>query len=157
MNRIAQQIEEKNHTHASPLCSVLPSVAQPIEQHDASFEETQQALSDLIYEGLAERNPGTPSAIRMRTPSVWGKISGNNTVTEAAKHYPQHVIAGNADPQIIASGTPTEILNASRIAIETGKQCPGGYVFYGGSELTPITPPYHIYLMQKAIQLYGEY
>lgn len=75
----------------------------------------------------------------------------------ATKHFPQHIIAGNVDPQIIASGTPEEIVEASHDAIENGKQCTSGYVFMGGCELPPITPPYNIYLMQQAVQLYGQY
>jgi uroporphyrinogen decarboxylase len=75
----------------------------------------------------------------------------------AARHFPGHIIAGNVNPQIIASGTPAEIMEASRKALQDGKKCPGGYVFMGGCELSPTTPPYHIFLMQEAVQRYGQF
>ncbi|MGD8850762.1 MAG: uroporphyrinogen decarboxylase family protein [Anaerolineales bacterium] len=78
-------------------------------------------------------------------------------LTTAAQHFPEHIIAGNVNPQIIASGTPTEIMQASEAAIEKGKKCPGGYVFMGGCELPPSTPPYNIYLMQEAVRHFGQY
>ena len=73
----------------------------------------------------------------------------------AAREFPEHIIAGNVDPQIIARGTHDEVTEACRQAIVKGKQVPGGYVLMGGCELPPTTPPYHIYLMHKACEDYG--
>ncbi|MFN2149444.1 MAG: uroporphyrinogen decarboxylase family protein [Anaerolineales bacterium] len=74
---------------------------------------------------------------------------------DAARAFPGQIIAGNVDPQIIARGTPEQIDAACREAIEKGKEIEGGYVFMGGCELPPITPPYNIYLMSQAREKYG--
>ena len=76
-------------------------------------------------------------------------------ILTAARHFPSQIIAGNVDPQLIARGKPEEIYEACRQAIEKGKQCPSGYVLMGGCELPATTPPYHIYLMQKAREEFG--
>lgn len=76
----------------------------------------------------------------------------------AAKYFPDQIIAGNVDPQIIAKGSPAQIYEACRKTIEEGKKhCAGGYVFMGGCEIPAATPPYHIYLMQKACEEFGVY
>ncbi len=76
----------------------------------------------------------------------------------AAKYFPDQIIAGNVDPKIIATGTPEQVYEACRQTIERGKEyCKGRFVFMGGCELPPTTPPYHIYLMQKARDEFGWY
>jgi uroporphyrinogen decarboxylase len=75
----------------------------------------------------------------------------------AGQSFPDHIIAGNVDPQIIARGSPDEVINACKQAIEKGKQLPGGYVLMGGCELPPTSPPYNIYLMHKACEEFGYY
>jgi len=76
---------------------------------------------------------------------------------DAARAFPDQIIAGNVDPQIIARGTPQEIELACKQAIEQGRQIESGYVLMGGCELPPITPPYNIYLMSRAREKYGRF
>jgi uroporphyrinogen decarboxylase len=77
----------------------------------------------------------------------------------AAEAWKGHIIAGNTDPKLVANGTPEQICEACRQNIEKGKQIqpPGGFVFMAGCEIPPTTPPYHIYLMQKAVDEFGWY
>lgn len=75
----------------------------------------------------------------------------------AAEYFPQHIIAGNVDPQIIANGTPEEIYQKCREAIEKGKQIKSGYVLMAGCEIPHSTPPYHMWLMRKAVDEFGWY
>ena len=75
---------------------------------------------------------------------------------EAANAFPGQIIAGNVNPQIIARGTPEEIDSACKEAIEKGREIEAGYVLMGGCELSPITPPYNIYLMSRAREKYGQ-
>lgn len=89
-----------------------------------------------------------------------GMISFGHEISleTAAKYFPDQIIAGNVDPQIIAKGSPEQVLNACRETIEQGKRyCKDRYVFMGGCELSPSTPPYNIYLMQKARDEFGWY
>jgi uroporphyrinogen decarboxylase len=76
---------------------------------------------------------------------------------DAAKAFPDQIIAGNVDPQIIHHGTPDAIERACREALEKGKQIEGGYALMGGCELPATTPPYNIYLMKQARDRYGLY
>jgi uroporphyrinogen decarboxylase len=76
-------------------------------------------------------------------------------ILRAAEVFPEHIIAGNVEPAIISRGTPEEVYEGCRQAIEKGKQCPSGYVLMGGCELPATTPPYHIYLMSKARREFG--
>lgn len=79
-------------------------------------------------------------------------------IATAAKYFPDHIIAGNVDPQIISRSAPEAIYEACKKAIEEGKKhCEGRYVFMGGCEIPANTPPYHIYLMQKAVNEFGWY
>lgn len=76
---------------------------------------------------------------------------------KAAKHFPDHIIAGHVDPSIIHQGSPHEIMEACRQNIEIGKQIEAGFVFMAGCEIPPTTPPYHVYLMSQAAEKYGYY
>ena len=76
-------------------------------------------------------------------------------ILTAAKYFPNHIIAGNVDPKLIQQGPAEEIYEQSRLAIEKGRQCPGGYVLMGGCEIPQTTPPYHMYLMSKAREEFG--
>lgn len=89
MNRIARYLEVQIREGDLPPGSILPSAAKLIEEFDASVEEAQHGLADLIYEGLAERVPSQPSAIRIREPFLWDLIGGNHSVTNASKERGQ--------------------------------------------------------------------
>lgn len=80
------------------------------------------------------------------------------SIETAAKTFPKHIICGNLNPQIIAKGTPQEVYEGSKKVIEEGKKyCPGRFVFMSGCEIPSITPPYNIYMMQKAVEDFGWY
>lgn len=85
MNRIAQDVERRIQTDEFKAGARLPSAAQFLEQYNATVEEAQDAIADLIYEGLAERDPAQRSEIRVRAPYVWAQVGGNHSVTKAAK------------------------------------------------------------------------
>jgi uroporphyrinogen decarboxylase len=79
-------------------------------------------------------------------------------IATAAKYFPEHIIAGNVNPQVIARGTPQEVFELSREAIEKGKKhCPSGFVLMPGCEIPPTAPPYNMYTMRKAIEEFGWY
>jgi len=75
----------------------------------------------------------------------------------AAQYFPDHIIAGNVNPQVIAKGSPQEVYKLTREALEKGKKCPGGYVLMGGCSIPHIAPPYNIYTMKKACDEFGWY
>jgi uroporphyrinogen decarboxylase len=79
-------------------------------------------------------------------------------IATAAEYFPQHIIAGNVNPQVIASGRPSEVYELCREAIEKGKKhCESGFVLMPGCEIPPTTPPYNMYTMRKAVEAFGWY
>ncbi|QOX62267.1 hypothetical protein FRZ06_02285 [Anoxybacterium hadale] len=80
------------------------------------------------------------------------------SLREAAEFFPQHVIAGNLDPQIITRGTPQEVYEASRINILEGKELlRGRYIFMAGCEIPPNAPYENIVSMKRAVDDFGWY
>jgi len=76
------------------------------------------------------------------------------TVTE---YFPKDIIMGNLDPAIIQTRTPQEIYESSRVVIEKGKNCQGGFAFSPGCELPPKAPPFNVWMMTKAASDFGWY
>jgi uroporphyrinogen decarboxylase len=67
------------------------------------------------------------------------------------------VIIGNIDPSLLLTGRPEQIQECCRKTIEKGKMAPRGFMLSSGCEVSPQTPGYHIYLMQKALEEFGGY
>ena len=67
------------------------------------------------------------------------------------------IIAGNIEPTIIQTGTPQEIYELCRQAIQKGKRAPRGYALMQGCEVPVNTPPYNLYTMKRAIDDFGRY
>jgi uroporphyrinogen decarboxylase len=79
-------------------------------------------------------------------------------ITTAIKYFGKtSIIAGNISPTFIQTGTPREIYEACREAIEIGKKAPLGYALMEGCEVPVNTPPYNYYSMRKAVYDFGKY
>jgi uroporphyrinogen decarboxylase len=100
--------------------------------------------------------------------SLWAQIPMGNPgmlsfgheveIATAARYFPDQIIAGNVDPQLIARGSPAEVYELCRAAIEAGKRhCQSGFVLMPGCEIPPTTPPYNVYVMGKAAEELGWY
>jgi uroporphyrinogen decarboxylase len=75
----------------------------------------------------------------------------------AIKMFPNNIIAGNVEPQVIQNGSPRQVYELTRIAIEKGKKAPGGFFLMPGCELPPMAPGYNVYTMMKAVNDFGFY
>lgn len=79
-------------------------------------------------------------------------------ITTAIKYFGDScIIAGNVEPQVIQNGTPQQVYELCRQAIEKGKYAPRGYILMPGCELPVMAPPYNVYMMMKAIDDLGWY
>ncbi|MFH1639006.1 MAG: uroporphyrinogen decarboxylase family protein [Chloroflexota bacterium] len=79
-------------------------------------------------------------------------------LTTAIKYFGDKcIIAGNIEPAIIQTGTPQEVYELCREAIEKAKYAPCGYALMQGCEVPVSTPPYNLYMMKKAINDFGWY
>jgi len=78
-------------------------------------------------------------------------------ITTAAEYFPREVILGNVEPAIIQTGTPEEVYEATRIVVEKGKKCPGGFTLSPGCELPPMASAENVRAMNKAVEDHGWY
>ncbi len=79
-------------------------------------------------------------------------------ITTAIKYFGDScIIAGNVEPQVIQNGTPQQVYELCKQAIEKGKQAPRGYILMSGCELPVMAPPYNLYVMTKAVTDFGWY
>jgi uroporphyrinogen decarboxylase len=76
-------------------------------------------------------------------------------IVTAAECFPKDIIIGNVEPAIIQSGTPEEVYRATKVCIEKGKECPGGYMLAPGCEMPPLSPPDNIMAMTRAVNDFG--
>lgn len=80
------------------------------------------------------------------------------SLEDAARYFPNHVIAGNINPALVAQGKPEQIYEESKKIILKGKEVlKGRFIFMSGCEIPPTAPPYHVYMMRKAIDDFGWY
>jgi uroporphyrinogen decarboxylase len=84
---------------------------------------------------------------------------GNEIDIDTAIQYfgDKCAIAGNIEPARLQTGTPREIYELCRRAIEKGRQAPLGYALMPGCEVPVNTPPENLGAMVKAIDDFGRY
>lgn len=75
----------------------------------------------------------------------------------AGKYFPNDIIVGNVEPAVIQTGTPQQVYELSKICIEKGKKCPGGFILAPGCELPPRAPTENVWMMTKAVNDFGWY
>jgi len=78
-------------------------------------------------------------------------------LNNAATYFPDDIIMGNIEPAVIQTGTPQQVYELCRIAIEKGKKLPGGFILAPGCGLPPKAPPYNVWTLTKAVNDFGWY
>lgn len=79
-------------------------------------------------------------------------------LTTAIHHFGDNcIIAGNIDPATLQNGTPQQIYDQCREAIDKSKYAPRGFILMPGCGLPPAAPPYNVYMMRKAAEDFGQY
>ena len=76
---------------------------------------------------------------------------------DAAARFPDDIIYGNVEPTVIQMGTPQQVYDLTKTAIEKGKKAPGGFVLSAGCELPPLSPPANVFAMTRAVNDFGWY
>jgi len=76
---------------------------------------------------------------------------------DAARYFPDDIIMGNVEPAVFQVGTPGEVYELCRLAIEKGKKIPGGFILAPGCGMPPKAPPYNVWMMTKAVNDFGSY
>ncbi len=78
-------------------------------------------------------------------------------IEKAIKYFPRDIIFGNIEPAIIQTGSPQNVYELCREAIEKGKKSPGGFILAPGCGLSVASPPINVYAMTKAVNDFGWY
>jgi uroporphyrinogen decarboxylase len=71
--------------------------------------------------------------------------------------FPDCIICGNVEPQVIQNGTSEQVYELTRVAIEKGKKAPRGFILMPGCDLPPMAPGYNVWTMRKAVSDFGFY
>ena len=74
----------------------------------------------------------------------------------AGKNFPKDIIFGNIELDAIETGTPQQVYELSRTALEKGKNLPGGFVLGPGCHILA-APPVNVFAMTKAVNDFGWY
>jgi uroporphyrinogen decarboxylase len=75
----------------------------------------------------------------------------------AAEHFPKDIIFGNIEPAVIQTGSPAQVYDLCRTAIEKGRRAPGGFILGPGCGLPVAAPPVNVYAMTRAVNDFGWY
>ena len=84
-------------------------------------------------------------------------ISHEVDLDKASRTFPGHTLLGNIEPALFQTGTPEQVYEACRVAIEKGKKHEGGFILGPGCEMPPGALPYNVWTMAKAVNDFGYY
>jgi uroporphyrinogen decarboxylase len=90
-------------------------------------------------------------------PASQVSISHEVDLDKASATFPNYVLLGNIEPALFQTGTPEQVYESCRIAIEKGKKHKRGYILGPGCEMPPGAIPYNVYMMAKAVNDFGYY
>ena len=113
----------------------------------------------LLCHICGEQNRNLPYWVQvpMGSPGIIS-IGKEVDISTAIEYFGETcIIAGNIEPAILQAGTPEEIYELCRQAIDKGKSAPRGYALMQGCEVPVNTPPYNLYTMKRAIDDFGWY
>lgn len=121
-------------------------------------EILKMGIRHIFCHVCGEQNLNLPhwSKVPMGDPGI---VSFGHEVDleTAARYFPNDIIAGNVEPQLIQNDSGERVYELCRIAIEKGKKCPGGYVLMAGCDVPTMAPPYNVWMMRKAVNDFGWY
>jgi uroporphyrinogen decarboxylase len=85
-------------------------------------------------------------------------IGSEVDISTAIEHFGDDcVIAGNIEPATLQTGTPRQIYESCRQAIEKGRRAPKGYALMQGCEVPVDTPADNLHAMKRAAEDFGRY
>jgi GntR family transcriptional regulator len=119
MNRLFQEIQAEIETGNYLPGEALPPVSELAEAFDASQQEVEEALTELIYEGYLERSRSGPTG-EVRVPSyhLWGTLGGIHSITQDARKKGQEPGTDVQRFEIL----PVWPSVAARLALEEGDE-----------------------------------
>jgi uroporphyrinogen decarboxylase len=118
-------------------------------------------IKSVLFHICGEQNLNLPiiQELYLGTPQFPFMLSFGHEVDldRAIELFPDNIICGNVEPQVIQNGTAEQVYELTRVAIEKGKKAPRGYIMMPGCELPPMAPGYNVWTMRKAVSDFGFY
>jgi uroporphyrinogen decarboxylase len=127
-----------------------------VELHEKILK---MGISSILCHICGEQNANLPYWVQVPMGNA-GIISIGKEIdiATAIEHFGKTcIVAGNIEPALIQTGTPQEIYECCRQAIQKGKHAQRGYALMQGCEVPVNTPAYNFYTMKKAIDDFGWY
>ena len=126
---------------------------------ESSEKMLNMGVEHIFYHICGEQNLNLPywAQVPMGNPGICS-IGKEIEITTAIEWLGgKAIIAGNIDPHVIQMGSPQQVYQLCRKAINAGKKAPRGFMLMPGCEVPPDSPPYNVYMMRKAIDDFGWY
>jgi uroporphyrinogen decarboxylase len=126
-----------------------------IEYHEKLIE---MGIPGIVFHLCGEQNlnyefyPEVPLP-----PASQISVSHEVDLDKASKAFPGFPLIGNIEPALFQTGTPEQVYESCRVAIEKGKKHKKGFVLAPGCELPPGSVPYNVWMMAKATNDFGYY
>ncbi len=129
--------------------------------YHAQFHDRLMAMGikRFMFHICGEQNMNLPSLANF---SAWPHPSilsfGHEVDIEvAAKYFPQDIIYGNIAPTVMQTGSPQQVYDLCRVAIDKGKKLQGGFILAPGCSLSDLTPPVNVFALTRAVNDLGWY
>jgi uroporphyrinogen decarboxylase len=131
---------------------VLP---QTIEYHK---ELIDMGIPGIMFHLCGEQNLNYEYYPEVPLPPL-SQISVSHEVDldKASKTFPDFPLIGNIEPALFQTGTPEQVYESCRVAIEKGKKHKAGFTLAPGCEMPPGAIPYNVWMMAKAVNDFGYY
>jgi uroporphyrinogen decarboxylase len=79
------------------------------------------------------------------------------SIADAASYFPQDIIFGNLEPNLLQVSRPARIYEMCREIIAQGRKAPGGFMLAPGCGIPASAPVANVYAMTKAAHDFGRY
>ncbi|MBW1816759.1 MAG: hypothetical protein JRJ60_06315, partial [Deltaproteobacteria bacterium] len=78
-------------------------------------------------------------------------------IEAAAKSFPEDIIFGNLEPNLLQMETPNQIYERCKNILAAGKKAPGGFIMGPGCGIPATAPPVNVFAMTHAVNDFGRY
>ncbi len=126
---------------------------------EANEKMLAMGIKHILYHICGEQNMNLPhwAKVPMGNPGL--VTFGHEVDLSTAIDYfgDSCLILGNIEPAVIQNGTHQQVYDLCRQCIDKAKHAPRGFMLMSGCEIPPMSPPYNVYMMRKAIDDFGRY
>lgn len=77
------------------------------------------------------------------------------SLEQAGRLFPQDIVFGNLDPNLLQIDTPQGIYDRCREIIQEGSRAPGGFILAPGCGIPATAPPVNVYAVTRAAHDFG--